>query len=1372
MATAVTAPPTLDSSPEKINGWKLRRLIVDGGTRALITIFNKQLAGNSLKKFLLAKTSELRSLLTRKVINQTQFNKLFPGSSIVPDINTFDITLLSSLLQNIGGLISPPTDGWYTKPNASDTSDGANILRIRHFRNELHAHISETGISTKYFELYWNEVSSLLVNMGLDQKDIDRLKEEETGKDVVERVMNAWNAMEGELLQISRDTQETSVRVYVINEDIKGLKRVGQETLAGIKHIQESQQKKCKFSQDIHEVLKTLAKCDFTSERAILCNRFLDGTRGWVFEQVNEWLNDSLSEKRTFIISGIAGMGKSVIAAVICEKLKQQLAGCHFCSHGNDQYYNPKILLQSIARQICNVLPEFRQALINQLSQNLGGRRIENMNIEGLFTTLLREPFSQIGYPGKIFLIVIDGVDECDDSKARHEFVDLIASYLPKLPNFIRFLITTRPEMIIDHKFRDFHPLCLKKDAVNENDVRLFFENKLSSFGQNNVWIQEHVTKLTSISDGLMLHAFFLSEYFEQKQVFENLPTGLNHVFQMHFRRLENECKKVLEINEENFLSLLSAMVVARKPLPFDFVCGILGVKTGTPSEKRNIVKARSCISSLFVITDDHVSFFHKSVKDWLVDKSEHSYTIDQKYGHKVLAKQCAECFDKIRGTSVVETPVNSYALEHGFEHMIQDDDKFISYVNSYLVDVEIVYHHISFLGNNKSSCVGQYTDMTKRNKGYSKVAVKTKLKLEKLDEILVRYNFLFFSEAPSFLQLLIYQTTCTEMSSDASSLCKRIYPELLYFEQVSKHDVPVNTKTIALSEQPLTCADFCIPKGYVVLCFESGVVKLLSIKPFEEIWTKTFATDEITTKCIAFHPDKDVVLPGRLDQVLSLIDGSWQEGPFSCEETYFFTDCCFSPDQTFMITCGKNSYLYAWNLASGEKVSQILYHWIYPSPCFSRNGNYLAVVIDNDTCSLYDVRNNYKRLQTVTFEDGDSDLIYTTWKSDSWILLSRYDSRTITIINDEGTYSNSYLLKHEASVTFFPPSGKALANADWSGIFQIQSKLASMLFCRCSYMKRNNISYADKDISTTLLHDEKLLASFSSHLVLLDAIETCGNLSFDGQFFYQHFTYSRQFRIFRRSSGRWILVNGDIQDIITFAIVKNGVLLVSPGKIEIWDVSMLDCLKRCPKSCEIRSCESVSDYLVACIAEAEVNFIDSRTLEIQSKTSLSGNQEVLACSSKCDVVVRDISDSNWKCFIMRDNHKSYPGIYLGDVHVARFPPDASLLLVIDVKNCTKCLEISETGLAMTCDDLFEMEGNSVYIFDNICFVDNKHFIIYFYMSAQFNEHVLSFERIPRYEEPLCLPICDYPTSLFYNRETATLIVNYLNCNFEELKLH
>ena len=336
------------------------------------------------------------------------------------------------------GLTAPAT-GCDKMPNASDNSDVANIIRFKLFRNEVHAHISNTGVSTTDFEGYWKKISSALVSLGIDQAEIDSLKDEECGEEAIARVMNEWNAMESFLERIETRQKETLKAVEMSHKDVKECKRI-------LTNMQEDRKKP-------DEVLKKLARCDFTTERKILCNKFVNGTREWVFKQVEDWFNDDSSENRAFIITGEAGMGKSVIAAKICERINQQFAGCHFFSYKNDRYRDPKIFLQSLAFQICNALPEYKAALVDQLLCSKESEKLNERNVEGLFTLLFKEPLVHVKQPGKNILFVIDGIDESSDSLARRDLVNLIATHLVKLPRFIRFLITTRPEKNIVDKF-------------------------------------------------------------------------------------------------------------------------------------------------------------------------------------------------------------------------------------------------------------------------------------------------------------------------------------------------------------------------------------------------------------------------------------------------------------------------------------------------------------------------------------------------------------------------------------------------------------------------------------------------------------------------------------------------------------------------------------------------------------------------------------------------------------------------------------------------------------------------------------------------------------------------------------------------------
>ena len=158
------------------------------------------------------------------------------------------------------------------------------------------------------------------------------------------------------------------------------------------------------------QVLQNLAKSEFKGDIEYLVGRYQQGTREWVFNEVENWLDNRNSKNRVMVISSNAGMGKSVISAVICKRMQEadRLAGSHFCQHNNARYRNPQLMLQSLACHLCHALPEYKQALVKQLSRNLG-KDLNNMGVEELFALLFKEPLSTVADPGRNMLMVIDG---------------------------------------------------------------------------------------------------------------------------------------------------------------------------------------------------------------------------------------------------------------------------------------------------------------------------------------------------------------------------------------------------------------------------------------------------------------------------------------------------------------------------------------------------------------------------------------------------------------------------------------------------------------------------------------------------------------------------------------------------------------------------------------------------------------------------------------------------------------------------------------------------------------------------------------------------------------------------------------------------
>ena len=769
MATATPSP--LASSVEKTNGNKLSRLLIDGGTTVLRNIFDSHHPPANLAANLSSK--HIHSILTRlrhrNILNSSQWDKLFPppGGGTPNSIN-FDITLLFLLLTNICGLSPPPSGSWHKLPPASDTSTEANLARMKYYRNVLYGHVTTTGIQTSVFDVKWQEVSSVLVSLGLSQSEVDRLKREPCAEDYVGAVTE-WMKDDEEIQfqlkdlrtkqqQVLQTQQEDHRTLHDTHQTVGRVEQTLQDTHQAVGNLQQTQNEAVKLQQEDHrilqdtrqavegvqrsiqmlqevrktqpesqqqiefevanteeksdkaeedEALRKLAKVN--TERVIQhhSGKYQEGTRLHIFEKIKLWLDDRTSENRVMVISGDAGMGKSVISAVVCQRMRNAglLSGSHFCQHNKARHRNPKIMLQSLAYQLSELLPQYKRELLKALSRNLG-EDINNLEVGELFELLFEEPLINVDVPGRSLLMVIDGLDE-SEYKGRNELLDVIAHHFSTLPGWIRFCVTTRPEINIADRIKKFNPVLLEQDdEENVEDIRLFLERQLCSViqsGSEEVVIDALVRKAA----GHFLYAYLMADFIKEKvllltpkELGRTLPSGVSCVYHSYFERLEKE----LKISEDQFLTFLSALAAAREPLSLDFVSKMMLSDSKFPSGPRNVTKAINSISTLLPVHDDCIVFFHKSVKDWLTDRTaygRHIFSVDEKQGHVMLSQLCTNELNNLKRRGVHGTEFSDtarYALQHGVYHMLESGDleqstrSFKEIVNNYVTDLDTVY--------------------------------------------------------------------------------------------------------------------------------------------------------------------------------------------------------------------------------------------------------------------------------------------------------------------------------------------------------------------------------------------------------------------------------------------------------------------------------------------------------------------------------------------------------------------------------------------------------------------------------------------------------------------------------------------------------
>ena len=990
---AAAAPSPLASSVEKTNGAKLSRLLIDGGTTVLRKIFDGHHPPANLITDVNANYSILNNLLRRRVLNGHQWDKLFPPGGVPPDSNTFDITLLFLLLTNICGL-TPPPSGWHPKPPSSDTSHEANLARVKFYRNVLYGHVTTTGVDTPTFSALWTEISGVLVSLGLDQAEVDRLKAEKGGEQDYIDVLIEWAVREEDIkLQLENNRQaqaKTQQSVEELGLSLKGVK-VGVEEISEKLDSLKGEKDKTKSE----EVLQKLAKSEFRGDIEYHLQRFQDGTREWVFDRVQNWLNDRSSQNRVMVISGNAGMGKSVIAAVICKRMQQagRLSGSHFCQYNNVRYCKPQLMIQSLACHLSHALPEYKRALGEQLSRNLG-TDLNNMGVEELFALLFKEPLSAVGDPGRNMLMVIDGLDE-SEYQGQSELLNVIANQFCKLPIWIRFLVTTRPALNIAERLKHLKPLELQPDGEdNLEDVRVFCLKRLEHVVKP-ANVGELVERLVLKSEGLMLYAHFLilsttesASISHERELVGSSPLGIFAVYHSYFKRLERELINEHNIREEHFLNLLSSITASREPLPVGFVSKVLVSSSNSPLTKRKVHSALGSVSALLPIRDDCLHVIHKSVKDWLTDIScygEHEFIMDENEGHRLLADLCIEELEnlKLKGVDNLQFGATErYALYHGAHHMLhegvkREPHKLDELTKAYIIDLEVVYAK-TFVNSTIAADdllwlneQGIFTLLSKDNQSI----VDTLL-------FVLRKNIRLLTDNPrTFLQTILNQGGKV-LTVEASNLLRNKYPEIPYMEVVHKETQQGGVLARFECLSVVICLDVSPQLDYLVCECDDGILQLWSLQTGRLVWTRPVLVEKSSMRSwlghksrklpsvnalsffrsVVFHPTKECILPGILSQAYTM-DGNLK--PLFLGSNCRFSVCSISGDKAKILTnCLESSKgLVMWSLENGSEVDRILVNEDILSFAWSGDGRLLVISHSSGVISLYDVMCNFRKL-------------------------------------------------------------------------------------------------------------------------------------------------------------------------------------------------------------------------------------------------------------------------------------------------------------------------------------------------------------------------------------------------------------------------
>lgn len=389
--------------------------------------------------------------------------------------------------------------------------------------------------------------------------------------------------------------------------------------------------------QSFHDLVKPLS---FEVEKRKHLPNFTG--REWVEERLDNWIQRRRSS-RVFCLLGGPGIGKSAIACHWCQT-RLDIIGFHYCVHDYAEKIDPRRTFLSLAAQVAEHLPEYKQRLAAIDRNEM--QKIVNGGPRALFEDLLLIPLSgSFPAPHGDRLIVIDGLDEATKGET-NELAKVIGEVWVGLPDWLRLVVTARQEFEVSEYLSSLHPFILNASSPeNMGDIRTFLRRQLTPDQATDEMINEIVAK----SEGMFLYArLVLDEIGSERLTLDRIadfPQGLTGYYKEWFNRKFPDAQKY----REEFHNLVSVVVAQKTRLPLEVLSNAVGLSI---YELRMRLRR---LGVLFPLQDEkqgnrsvtYVTVMHKSLHDWLTGKHHAKplslaggFASDLKLGNHLLAEE------------------------------------------------------------------------------------------------------------------------------------------------------------------------------------------------------------------------------------------------------------------------------------------------------------------------------------------------------------------------------------------------------------------------------------------------------------------------------------------------------------------------------------------------------------------------------------------------------------------------------------------------------------------------------------------------------------------------------------------------------------
>ncbi|TDL19786.1 WD40 repeat-like protein [Rickenella mellea] len=425
----------------------------------------------------------------------------------------------------------------------------------------------------------------------------------------------------------------------------------------------------------------------------------MEGTRTKILQDLYDWATNKSSSDSMLWLHGLAGAGKSSIAASIAHHLRQEniLAASFFCKRDDPDCCDPSHLVLTILHSLAYSWKPFGKALAAAILDKPDFASAPILQLMNDFVVKPLEKTSDLQMQTPL-VIIVDALDECGSDNTRSQVLDCLhqASWSCEM---LRVIVTSRPYTDINDWFTPpkvancvTWPL-ISNDKTTYEDILTFTRKCFTGIVAGTVYaenVNETLEKLAQSSRGLFIwvqtaYEFVLKQY-DIEGTLKILLSGhspseaMDELYKLYETILSECVGKKGKQNMYIFQQILGLIVSVRTPLSIKGLIAFLPTDINLQTIGR-VIESLQSVLYVDKNNNDAIRVYHPTFADYLTNQSKcllHFY-INRHDKNGELAYKCLNIMaDKLQFN--ICNLESSYILNNDLDNL---DEKIIKHISS-----------------------------------------------------------------------------------------------------------------------------------------------------------------------------------------------------------------------------------------------------------------------------------------------------------------------------------------------------------------------------------------------------------------------------------------------------------------------------------------------------------------------------------------------------------------------------------------------------------------------------------------------------------------------------------------------------------------